>query len=356
MNGFAKRLLAWFDVHGRHDLPWQHPRTPYRVWIAEIMLQQTQVRTVIPYYRRFLERFPDLPDLAQAPLDDVLAAWSGLGYYSRARNLSRAARACVERHAGALPEEFAMLSALPGIGRSTAGAILAQACGQRLAILDGNVRRVLARHAAVQGDPGTQAVQGELWRLANGYLPQERLADYTQALMDLGATVCTRARPDCAACPLRQDCQALRQGRVGELPARRGRKARPLRHTVMLLARDEQGRVLLQRRAPIGVWAGLWSFPEGSDAQAAANGVGACIRAEQPGPKLRRAFTHYALDIHIVHAQVSGAGIVDADTAWLAPGAALRLGLPQPVRRLIESECAAAAAHATPANREGSPA
>ncbi len=225
--GFAARLLAWFDQHGRHDLPWQHPRTPYRVWVAEVMLQQTQVQTVIPYYQRFLALFPGLPVLAAAPLDDVLAAWSGLGYYSRARNLHRAAMQCVAAHGGELPDQFDALAALPGIGRSTAGAILAQAHGQRLPILDGNVRRVLARHRAVTGDPGSSKVQSELWALSQSALPHSRLADYTQALMDLGATVCTRHRAACDRCPLAADCAARLQGRVAEFPQPRSARARP---------------------------------------------------------------------------------------------------------------------------------
>lgn len=200
MNEFATRLLAWFDTHGRHDLPWQHPRTPYTVWLSEVMLQQTQVRTVIPFFQRFVSVLPTLADLAAAPLDRVLGLWSGLGYYTRARNLHRTAQICVEIHAGTLPRDFEALSALPGLGRSTAAAILAQAYDDRHAILDGNVRRVLARFHGVLGWPGDRAVQDELWALAEMHTPETRIADYTQAIMDLGATICTRSKPRCGDC------------------------------------------------------------------------------------------------------------------------------------------------------------
>lgn len=335
MSDFAGRLLAWYDAHGRHDLPWQHPRTPYRVWVAEVMLQQTQVGTVIGYYAPFLARFPEVAALAAASLDDVLAAWSGLGYYSRARNLHRAAQQVVSAHGGELPADFDVLSALPGIGRSTAGAILAQAHGQRHPILDGNVRRVLARHAAIDGDPATPAVQRRLWALSRELLPQARLADYTQALMDLGAGVCTRARPGCTACPLRDDCAALAAGRVAELPAPRARRVRPLRRTVMLLARDDGGRILLQRRPPTGVWPGLWSLPEGADADSVAAAAGVVLAAVAAQARLRHEFTHYSLDIEVHPARAAPAQVADAGSAWFHLADALALGLPQPVRRLL---------------------
>lgn len=335
--GFAARLLAWFDQHGRHDLPWQHPRTPYRVWVAEVMLQQTQVQTVIPYYQRFLAQFPDLPALAAASLDDVLAAWSGLGYYSRARNLHRAALHCVAAHGGEMPDRFDLLAALPGIGRSTAGAILAQAHGQRLPILDGNVRRVLARHRAVAGDPGSTKVQSELWALSQSALPQSRLADYTQALMDLGATVCTRHRPACDCCPLATDCAARLQGRVAEFPQPKSARVRPLRTLAMLRVRDGAGRILLQRRPPSGVWPGLWSLPEGAD-------LGAALRmlmlpaAAAPAPmvRIRHEFTHFSLDIDVHDVAIESSSIADDQSRWCLPAEALALGLPQPVRRLLE--------------------
>ena len=248
-DSVARRLLRWFDRHGRKDLPWQHPRTPYRVWLSEVMLQQTQVASVIPYFLRFVEKFPSLPALAAAAQDDVLALWSGLGYYSRARNLHRAARVCVvDHHGGDLPVNFDALIALPGIGRSTAGAILAQAHCQRLAILDGNVKRVLTRMHGLRGWPGSAAVETQLWKFAELHMPRERIADYTQAIMDMGATLCTRSRPQCSACPLAADCVAHRDGLTAQLPERKARRALPTRSTVMLLLRDRTGRLLLQRR------------------------------------------------------------------------------------------------------------
>src|SRR5581483_5956109 len=246
-DGIASRLLRWFDRHGRNDLPWQHPRTPYRVWISEVMLQQTQVATAIPYFERFVRALPDVQALANASEDEVFALWSGLGYYARARNLHRAARACVA-HSGELPAEFDALLALPGIGRSTAGASLALSRGERFSILDGNVKRVLARHAGVRGWPGERSVDEELWALTEKNTPHRRIADYTQAIMDLGATVCTRARPRCSECPLSDDCVAFRQGLTAVLPQQRPSRILPERNTVMLILRDARRRVLLQRR------------------------------------------------------------------------------------------------------------
>src|SRR5690554_1228697 len=237
-DSFASRLLAWFGTGGRHDLPWQRPRTPYRVWLSEIMLQQTQVRVVVPYFERFVAALPTVAALAAAPLDDVLGLWSGLGYYARARNLHAAARTCAELHDGQLPRDFDALLALPGIGRSTAGAILAQAWGERFAILDGNVKRVLARYHGVEGWPGQPAVERQLWNLALAHLPEARLADYTQAQMDLGATVCTRHSPDCGRCPLRGGCVALATGRTAELPTPKPARASPTREALVLLLQD----------------------------------------------------------------------------------------------------------------------
>ena len=248
---FASRLLAWFDQSGRHDLPWQHPRAPYRVWLAEIMLQQTQVKTATPYFERFVGVFPTLPDLARASLDEVLAQWSGLGYYARARNLHASARLCVEQHDGELPRDFDALIALPGIGRSTAGAILAQAWGDRFPILDGNVKRVLARYHGIEGWPGSPAVEKVMWALAASHLPQARLADYTQAQMDFGATLCTRANPACVLCPLQHGCAALASGRTASLPTARPGKTLPERSAVVLWAEDAQGRFHLRDCCPL---------------------------------------------------------------------------------------------------------
>jgi A/G-specific adenine glycosylase len=259
---FGRRVLEWFDAHGRKQLPWQEDPTPYRVWVSEIMLQQTQVATVIPYYQRFMARFPDIGTLAAAEPDEVLRFWAGLGYYARARHLHQTARILCDRYDGELPLDIATLQELPGIGRSTAGAILALASGQRQA---DSGRQRQAPAGAVRGDrgwPGQSRVLATLWDLAERYTPAERVADYTQAMMDLGATVCTPRRPRCEMCPLAEGCAARQQGRVAELPASKPRRDLPVRTTRMLLLRTMDGEVLLERRPPAGIWGGLWSFPE----------------------------------------------------------------------------------------------
>jgi A/G-specific adenine glycosylase len=339
---FAVRLLRWFDRHGRHDLPWQHPRTPYRVWVSEVMLQQTQVATVIPYFDRFLRTFPGLAELSAASLDDVLAHWSGLGYYSRARNLHRAAALCVERHGGGLPRDFDALVALPGIGRSTAGAILAQAWGGRRAIVDGNVKRVLARHAGMRGDIASAAVAARLWEYAESLLPTARLADYTQAIMDLGAGVCARREPDCAQCPVSSDCVALRDGLTLQLPERAAKRATPRRATTLLLLRDASDRILFERRPPAGVWGGLWSLPETADGADPASDVrrrfGVAAREAGRLPAFEHAFTHFRLTVTPWTARVSApARVADSPALrWLARPDLASMGLPQPVRQLVE--------------------
>ena len=337
-ESFSRRLLTWFDRHGRHDLPWQHPRTAYRAWIAEVMLQQTQVATVVPYFLRFVETFASLRTLATAPLDGVLAHWSGLGYYSRARNLHRAARICAARHGGKLPRDFDALAALPGIGRSTAGAILAQAHGLRFPILDGNVKRVLARHHGVRGWPGASATQKKLWALAESHTPHERVADYTQAIMDLGATVCTRTKPRCSQCPLKRSCIAHREGTTAQLPERKPARALPTRKTVMLLLRDRSGRILLERRPPTGIWAQLWSLPEADDADSARRGLPARI-AFRALPAFVHTFSHYRLEVEPLHAIVDRPPrvAVAPERRWLLPRDAAALGLPAPVRMLIKN-------------------
>ena len=342
-EAFASRLLRWFDANGRHDLPWQHPRTPYRVWLSEIMLQQTQVQVVIPYFERFVAALPDLPALARAPLDEVLALWSGLGYYARARNLHAAARLCVQQHGGDLPRDLAALMALPGIGRSTAGAILAQAWGDRHPILDGNVKRVLARLHAVEGWPGASRVERRLWEFAGSHLPHARMADYVQAQMDLGATVCTRHAPACLLCPVSASCQALAQGRVAELPTPRPGRPLPRRETTVLLAWDARGHVLLQRRPPAGIWASLWSLPEAEDEAGARALFEARLRGNwDEGAALEpvdHAFTHYQLTIRPRQwlGVASRPGVLDDDSLrWVAPAELGNLGIPAPIRRLLE--------------------
>jgi A/G-specific adenine glycosylase len=342
-DDFARRLLAWFDTHGRKGLPWQHPRSSYRVWLSEVMLQQTQVKTVIAYFERFVAALPTLRALAGAPLDRVLALWSGLGYYSRARNLHRAAEICVARHGGELPRDFDALAALPGIGRSTAGAILAQAFGQRHPILDGNVRRVLARWHGVAGWPGETAVQRELWALADAHTPSMRVADYTQAIMDLGATLCVRSRPLCAACPVAGGCVARREGSTRELPTPKPSRERPTRETTMLIVRDADGRVLLEQRPPAGIWAGLWSLPETAGASLALDVLRDryAVRADSSIALAGfvHSFSHYHLRVTplIVHGARLPRVAESAASGWYSREEWQALGLPAPVRKLLRT-------------------
>ena len=339
---FAKRLLAWHKRHGRHDLPWQRAPTPYRVWVSEIMLQQTQVATVIPYYGRFLKRFPGLKRLAAAPSDEVLHLWTGLGYYARARNLQKAAQAIVAEHGGRFPLEFDAVAALPGIGRSTAAAILALSAGQRHAILDGNVKRVLTRHGAVAGWPGDKKVEARLWTLAEAYTPEKQVAAYTQAIMDLGATLCTRSRPRCAECPVAADCRAHARGHESRYPAPRPRKELPVKRVRMLLVRDGAA-VLLLRRPPAGIWGGLWGFPEIPADADPRDWLQARFGRRPAGvlrrPPLRHSFSHYHLDIEPVELTLprGAARAADgADERWYRLDAPPRLGLAAPVKRLLQ--------------------
>jgi A/G-specific adenine glycosylase len=343
MQDFAHRLLVWHRRHGRHDLPWQRRPTPYPVWVSEIMLQQTQVTTVIPYYRRFLRRFPSLSRLAAAPLDEVLHLWTGLGYYARARNLHTAARLIRDEHAGRFPRDFDAVAALPGIGRSTAGAILALSEGQRHPILDGNVKRVLARYHRVAGRPGDARAETRLWAFAEAHTPRARVADYTQAIMDLGATLCARSRPRCTECPVAAGCAAHRAGVEDRYPQPRVRKALPVRRTRMLLV-QRGAALLLTRRPPAGIWGGLWGFHEigvrtdprrwcrehlGLDA----------LRADR-WPVLRHGFSHFELHIEPVYMDVTGVPgrVQDSDgELWYDLRKPPRLGLAAPVKQLIQS-------------------
>jgi A/G-specific adenine glycosylase len=336
----AARLLRWFDQHGRKDLPWQHPRDAYRVWLSEVMLQQTQVATVVGYFERFVNALPTLRDLAAADEDTVLALWSGLGYYRRARFLHHAAQICVAEHDGELPRDFEALRALPGIGRSTAGAILAQAHGLRFAILDGNVKRVLTRYHGIHGHPGESAVEKQLWLHAEVHTPTTRVADYTQAIMDLGATLCMRSRPRCEDCPLAGDCIAYRDDLTAQLPSRKPSKSIPTRATVMLILRDSQGRVLLERRGPQGVWSGLWSLPEATgpdDAWRIAQQHAQIDDAQTLTPFIH-VFSHYRLNIEplLFDRATAQRGIADnPQLRWCSAAELGALGLPAPVRTLL---------------------
>lgn len=336
----ASALLAWFDMHGRHDLPWQHPRSAYRVWVAEIMLQQTQVATVIDYFNAFMARFPTIEALAAASSDDVMAHWAGLGYYARARNLHAAAKTALAERGGDMPPDVDGLMELPGIGRSTAGAIVAQAYGQWAPILDGNAKRVLARLAAIDATPGTAAYEKPLWALAERYTPRERITDYTQAIMDLGATLCTRRRPACEQCPLADCCAARASGIQDRIPAPRKRARRPQRETRVLMVLDSQGRVLLEKRPPAGIWGGLWSLPEmpvAADVMAFCDArLGLAVTDKHELAPFRHAFTHFELLIYATRVQVTHTPrIMDASQQWFASEA--RPGVPAPIARLLDT-------------------
>jgi len=340
VTSFASALLDWFDHHGRHDLPWKQPRDAYRVWLSEIMLQQTQVATVIPYFQRFVTQLPTLRDLAAADEDTVLALWSGLGYYRRARFLHRAAQVCVAQHNSEMPREFDALAALPGIGRSTAGAILAQAYGLRFPILDGNVKRVLTRYHGIAGYPGEREVEKQLWLHADAHTPAERAADYTQAIMDLGATLCVRTRPLCAMCPVQSECVAHRDHLTAQLPTAKPGKKIPTRSTIMLILRDGEGRLLLQRRGPQGVWSGLWSLPEAEQTDDAWREAQRHARIDdaQPLTPFVHVFSHYRLQIQPLlfdNAAPAHAIADNADLRWCAIADLPALGLPAPVRSLL---------------------
>ncbi len=339
---FAERLLAWYDRHGRKNLPWKRGRDPYRIWVSEIMLQQTQVATVISYYERFLRRFPTLHALAAASLDEVLHHWAGLGYYARARYLHRAAQAIVRDHGGRFPRTLDAIMQLPGIGRSTAGAILSLAFGKPHPILDGNVKRVLARYASVAAPVGARETENRLWALAGRLLPRTRVADYTQALMDLGATVCRRIRPLCTQCPLRTGCRAFLSGNPEAYPVRAARsKGVPVKRINMLLIRDRRNRVLLLKRPPTGLWGGLWGLPECADDNIAGfchDTLGLKIAVQPPWPVLRHSFTHFRLDITPIPARLKGesGGVMENSAAlWYNLEHPARIGLPAPVQRLL---------------------
>jgi A/G-specific adenine glycosylase len=336
-ESFAARIIRWQRQHGRHDLPWQSTRDPYRIWVSEIMLQQTQVSAVIPYYQRFMARFPDVSTLAAADEDEVLAHWSGLGYYARGRNLHRAARLIVERHADAFPSDFEAVCTLPGVGRSTAAAICVFAFGQHRAILDGNVRRVLARHAGIHGYPGDKRVEDELWQQAESLLPERDIESYTQGLMDLGAGPCSRRGPDCGACPVGESCVARHDGLTRDLPSPRPTRTLPQRETAMLILMSG-GEVLLEKRPASGIWGGLWSFPETDENQIEDAAVRYGVR---PGrlsrlTVLEHGFTHFKLRIRPVLAHVARrSGLQEPGLIWLTVEDALGAAIPSPVKRIL---------------------
>jgi A/G-specific adenine glycosylase len=342
LKNFAPRVLAWFDQHGRTHLPWQQQVNPYRVWVSEIMLQQTQVATVIPYFERFMEHYPTVEDLAAASQDDVLHLWTGLGYYARARNLHKCAQTVTEQYNGEFPTDVDLLEALPGIGRSTAGAIASLSMGLRAPILDGNVKRVLARHFAVEGWPGKSEVLSRLWQLADAHTPKKRFDHYTQAMMDLGAIVCRRSKPDCNQCPLNSSCLALQQGEPERFPGKKPKKDKPIKTVQLLMLRNPAGEWLLEQRPASGIWGGLWSFPELAlehDVQQHCYdtyGDTACVSEIWDG--FRHTFSHYHLDITPVvvdlNDEISAVG--ERAICWYDVDQPANLGLAAPVKLLLE--------------------
>lgn len=344
LNGqanFSERVLLWFEQHGRKHLPWQQHKTPYRVWVSEIMLQQTQVTTVIPYYERFMQRFPSLQALAEAPEDDVLSHWSGLGYYARARNLHKCAQLAVKQFAGDLPHDMDELITLPGIGRSTAGAILSLSLDQPHPILDGNVKRVLARYFAVDGWPGKTDVLNRLWCLSEAVTPDVSTAEFNQAMMDLGATLCTRTRPACERCPLAVDCRGLAIGDPVRFPGKKLKKETPVKSTTMLALSNSEGAMLLERRPPSGIWGGLWSLPEVDDVKAIDGWLlAAGLKATElpySVARFRHTFSHYHLDIDVqaLNVAVSDAAVLEArDRVWYNSGQ-LPGGVAAPVTKIL---------------------
>ncbi len=340
---FSDRLLEWFDHHGRHDLPWQQNSTPFRVWVSEIMLQQTQVVTVIPYFERFMKSFPDVEALANASMDEVLHHWTGLGYYARARNLHKTAKIITKENQGHFPSSLDEMMALPGIGRSTAGAILSLASEQRHPILDGNVKRVLSRYYGVEGWPGKKKVEQELWTIAEKLIPKESIKDYTQAIMDLGATVCPRRNPVCNTCPLTKDCFAKKSNRQNDFPGAKPKKVLPIKETVFAIIENAKGEVLLQKRQPSGIWGGLWCFPEISSEEPIAGKIkqqyGFDIKQQTKYNSFKHTFSHFHLLINPVHIRLKEQAKAVNDeglSIWIEPSKESGWGFPTPVVSLLK--------------------
>lgn len=342
---FGAAVLDWYDRHGRKDLPWQQGITPYRVWVSEIMLQQTQVSTVLGYFDRFMDALPTVEALANADEDEVLHLWTGLGYYSRARNLHKTAKLIVGKHGGEFPQDVEQLAELPGIGRSTAGAIASLSMGLRAPILDGNVKRVLARYVAQQGYPGEPKVAKQLWEVAERLTPQNRVNHYTQAMMDLGATLCTRSKPSCLPCPLKAGCRAHLLGRETEFPVPKPRKALPQKRTLMPLLANPDGAILLYRRPSTGLWGGLWSLPElddlaALDPLAQRHALQLQERRELPG--LTHTFSHFQLAIEpwLIRVKSKAHAVAEPDWLWYNLATPPRLGLAAPVKTLLKRAAA----------------
>ena len=334
---FARRVLNWFDKHGRKELPWQQGKTPYRVWVSEIMLQQTQVSTVIGYFDRFMKRFPDIKTLAHAPQDEVLHLWTGLGYYARARNLHRAAQQVLTEFNGEFPKQHDLIQTLPGIGRSTAAAICAICYGHREAILDGNVKRVLARFFGIAGWPGESKVAEKLWHAAESILPKTRLPDYTQAMMDIGATLCTRTKPGCTDCPLAQACVAYAKEAIATYPGKKKFQPLPVKATYMVMFFDGAHAVFLKQRPNKGLWGGLWCFPQVDALMAVKREFGISALQKHTWPSFRHTFTHFHLDITPVLVTVKPKEAVSLkEGVWYDLFDPPQCGLAKPVKSLLE--------------------
>ncbi len=337
---FSQAVLNWFDEHGRHDLPWQHDKTPYRVWVSEIMLQQTQVATVIPYYHKFMVSFPDVQSLAQASTDEVLHHWTGLGYYARARNLHKCAQTVVENYGGSFPKDTDKLQGLSGIGRSTAGAVASISMGLPSAILDGNVKRVLSRFHAIEGWPGNKKIADEMWLIAEAYTPKKRTGDYTQAMMDLGATLCSRSKPKCEICPLMPQCEAYAQSRVKDFPFSKPKKEKPIKSTRMLII-EHDGQILLKQQPETGIWGGLWIFPQQAIDEAPMEHPqlqNTKVLSVEAGDAFRHTFSHYHLDIHPLKIELKKAAdqIGEAKFLWYNLKQPASVGLAAPVKKLLD--------------------
>ncbi|MGS2719494.1 A/G-specific adenine glycosylase [Paraglaciecola aestuariivivens] len=339
---FSDKILAWFELKGRKNLPWQQNKSPYTVWVSEIMLQQTQVKTVIPYYQAFMHRFPDILALANAAQDDVLHHWTGLGYYARARNLHKAAKIIRDQYQGIFPTQLEQVIALPGIGRSTAGAILSLACGQQHSILDGNVKRVLARFFAIEGWPGNKKVETQLWQFADRLTPSTNTADYTQAMMDMGATICTRTKPQCELCPISTDCLANVQGRQGQLPHKKPKKVIPTKSTIMLIPMWQK-QCLIYKRPAVGLWGGLWGFyqvDKTTEIEHVAQNLGLNEFQILPLPSFRHTFSHFHLDIQpiVLALKTQPTGQINEDQhIWYDLNQPQKVGLAAPTKQLFST-------------------
>jgi A/G-specific adenine glycosylase len=333
---FTKYLLKWYDKHGRHDLPWQLQSSPYTIWLSEIMLQQTQVNTVLPYFENFIQSYPTIEQLAAAPLDDVLAKWSGLGYYARARNLHKAAQLITNKFAGQFPQEVTELMSLPGVGRSTAHAILSQAFQQPLAILDGNVKRVLLRFLGMKAVASDKKIEPLLWQRAQSFMPQTRCGDYTQAIMDLGALICKRSNPNCTGCPVQKKCQANQQGLQHAIPLKKTTVPKPVRETHLYLIRDLSHKILLEKRSDKSLWGNLWTLP---GTHPSLFEPPFQIMAEQNINHLlsfRHTFTHFHLDIQAYWLEQPACLKQLDQQSWFTIDQALAIGIPAPIRKILQ--------------------